>query len=177
MTFVAQTRIDESQAPILPDLPNVSYHLIGLTITPDEVQLVMKSLPLGKAAGPGDINNRILRELSHELSGPQSSLFNYSIWVSQVRDVWKEANVSPLFKSGDPSLVNNYRPIPLISTVNKVFERIVFKHTLNFLRDTNIIASLQSGFVPRHSTVNQLTYLYIISLHRSLILAVFCDIS
>jgi hypothetical protein len=56
--FVVQTRIDESQAPILTDLFNISYHLDDLTISPDVVQLVMKSLLLEKAAGPDDINNR-----------------------------------------------------------------------------------------------------------------------
>jgi hypothetical protein len=130
----------------------------------------MKYLTLGKAAGPDDINNRILRELSHELSGPLSSLFYYSIQVSQVPDVWRKANGSPLFKTGDHSLVYNYRPVSSISTVNKVFERIVFIQKNNFLRDDNIITSLQSGFVPGDSTVNQLTYLYNMFFHRPFIL-------
>jgi hypothetical protein len=60
----------------------------------DEVKLVLKSLPLGKAAGPDDINNRILHELSHELRGVLSALFNYSIQIAQVQDAWKEAYVS-----------------------------------------------------------------------------------
>jgi hypothetical protein len=68
-----------------------------LSITPGEEDLVLKSLPLGKATGPDNINNRILRELSHEISGPLSALFNYAIQIAQVPDAWKEANVSPLF--------------------------------------------------------------------------------
>ena len=40
-----------------------------------------------------------------------------------------------------------------------MFERLVFKHLFNHFRD-NILTSLQSGFIPGDSTVNQLTYLY-----------------
>ena len=61
------------------------------------------------------------------------------------------------FKSGDLSKVNNYRPISLISTVSKVLEKIVFKHTFNFLHDNKILSHLQSGFVPGDNTINQLT--------------------
>ena len=38
--------------------------------TPDEVESIQNALPLGKAAGPDGINNRILRELSKELAPP-----------------------------------------------------------------------------------------------------------
>ena len=39
-------------------------------------------------------------------------------------DIWKEANVSPLFKTDDPSSVPNYRPISLLNTVGKVMEKM-----------------------------------------------------
>jgi hypothetical protein len=42
----------------------------SFSITPDEISLVLKHLPLGIAAGPDDINNRILAELYNELSTP-----------------------------------------------------------------------------------------------------------
>ena len=95
--------------------------------------------------------------------------------------VWKEANVHPLHKSGDKSLAKNYRPISLLNTLGKVFERIVFKHLFNYLNSHNILTPLQSGFVPGDSTVNQLIYL-LDTVSSSLdsgkeVRAVFCDIS
>ena len=59
-----------------------------------------------------------------------------------------------------PSLVSNYRPISLLNTMEKVFERVIFKHLFNYLRDTNFLTPLQSGFVPGDSTVNQLISIY-----------------
>ena len=47
-------------------------------------------------------------------------------------DDWKCARVIPLFKQGESSDLNNYRPISVISVVAKVFERIVYDQLYNF---------------------------------------------
>ena len=62
-----------------------------------------------------------------------------------------------------------------------MFERLIFKHLYNHFRDNNLLSSLQSGFIPGDSTVNQLIYLYNV-LCQALdsgkgVRAVFCDIS
>ena len=100
------------------------------------------------------INNRVLKELAKPLSFPLSDLFNFSLTSGKVPLIWKEANVTPIFKKDDPLVVSNYRPISLLSTVGKVLEKIVHKHLFNFIRDNNILTTLQSGFVPGDSTVN-----------------------
>ena len=66
----------------------------------------------------------------------------------------------PLFKKGDPSELNNYRPVSLLSCTSKTIERIVFKNVFNYMRDNGILSSRQSGFQSGDSTVNQLAYLY-----------------
>ena len=99
---------------------NVSMNL--MVLTPDEVQSVLKCLPIGKATGPDEVSNRILRELSSELSIPLCNLFNKSLADGKVPNIWKEAFVCAAFKNGDPSSVNNYRPISLLSNVNKFWK-------------------------------------------------------
>jgi len=117
------------------------------------------NLPLGKACGPDGINNKLLVEASHELSQPLCDLFNMSLSSSTVPYDWKTSNVCAILKKGDVSIPSNYRPISLLNTMEKVLERIIFKHEFNFLRDTNFFTRFQSGFMPGDSTVNQLTYL------------------
>ena len=56
--------------------------------------------------------------------------------------------------------MNNYRPISLLNAEVKVFERLIFKHLFNNLQENSFLTSLQSGFMPGDSTVNQLTFLY-----------------
>ena len=150
-------------------------------LTPAEIEVVLKSLPAGKAVGPDGINNKILRKLSVELSLPFCSLFNQSLQTGVFPDCWKMSNVCPIPKSGNRSSISNYRPVSLLCTSEKVFERTVFKHIYNHFQDNNILTSLQSGFIPGDSTVNQLTYMHD-SFSQALdfgkmVRVVFCDIS
>ena len=85
-----------------------------------------------------------------------------------------------MFKKNDPTDVSNYRPISLLNTLGKVLEKIVHKHVYNFLND-HVITTLQSGFVPGDSTVNQLIDIYK-TFCQALdegkeVRAIFCDIN
>ena len=71
-------------------------------------------------------------------------------------DDWKCARVTPLFKQGEASDLNNYRPISVISVIAKVFERIVYDQLYNCLSNEDIISTHQSGFRSLHSTVTAL---------------------
>ena len=42
----------------------------------------------------------------------------------------KLANVTPIFKKGDPTSVKNYRPVSVLPNVSKVFERVMLKQIL-----------------------------------------------
>ena len=83
-------------------------------------------------------------------------LFNKSLLSGIFPDDWKCARVTPLFKQGEASDLNNYRPISVISVLAKVFERIVYDQLYNFLSNEDIISTHQSGFRSLHSTVTAL---------------------
>ena len=141
----------------------------------------MKSLVTGKACGPDQTNNRILKELSIELAPVLTDLFNTSLLHCTVPDIWKKANVSPVHKKDDKSSVDNYRPISLLSFVGKTMEKLIHKHVHNYLLHNNIITCFQSGFTAGDSSVNQLVKLYN-TFCQALdegkeVRAVFCDIS
>ena len=158
-----------------------TYNLDSLSVTHEEVEQTLKSFPFGKAAGHDLINNQLLKELAQPLSFPLCDLFNFSLSSGKVPKIWKQVNVSSIHKKNDPSDLSNYRPISLLSTVGKVLEKIMHKYVFNFFRDNNIITTLQSGFVPGDSTVNQLIDIYN-TFCKALdegkeVRAIFCDIS
>ena len=64
--------------------------------------------------------------------------------------------VKTLYKSD----ISNYKPISLLNTIGKDFEKLVNKHVYNFFVSNNTIFCLQSGFVQGDSTVNQLVSIY-----------------
>ena len=179
--FRDQTLLDDTNAQVPHIDCNVDNLLSNLVITPTEVESVLKNLPLGKAVGSDDINNRTLKELAHELSFPVCSLLNHSLSVGIFPDIWKDALVCPIPKGGSAASVSNYRPISLLSCLEKVPERVVFKHLYNHFRDNDILSPLQSGFIPGDSTTNQLTFLYNTFCKaldaRKEVRVVFCDVS
>ena len=147
------------------ELPNLSINdeapvLVNISLHSHDVKDVLLSLKLGKSSGPDGINNRVLKELSSQISDPLCTLFNFSLSHSVVPDSWKEANVTPIHKKDDKSDISNYRPISLLNTIGKIFEKLVNKHVYNFFVSNYTISCLQSGFVQGDSTVNQLVSMY-----------------
>ena len=155
--FIKQSSIDESNVriPYLPRFCNTN--IPTKTVESSEVFKILNTLNINKATGPDQIGNRILKESSRVLAEPLSKLFNICIRSGIFPSSWKRAHVIPLHKSGDLTLCNNYRPISLLSSVSKVFETVIFKHINQFLKVHNLLSEKQSGFIPRDSTVNQLT--------------------
>ena len=72
---------------------------------------------------------------------------------------WKYANILPIFKSGDPQTISNYRPISLLSLVSKVFEKMLYNKIYNYCLKNNILTPKNSGFKKMDSTINQLVHL------------------
>ena len=130
--FVNQTILNDNNAFIPATVPLPQNVLKQVVTTPQEVKLILKSLKLGKAAGPDAVNNRILKELALPLSVPLADLFNLSLCKGKVPNIWKEANVTPI-KKDDPSMISNYRPIALLSTIGKVLEKSFIKTFLTSL--------------------------------------------
>ena len=56
----------------------------------------------------------------------------------------------------DKQLVNNYRPISLLPTFGKVFQKIIFNRIYNFLLEEELLNPNQSGFRPSDYCVSQL---------------------
>lgn len=154
--FVDQSTLDDSNAHLPPDLPQSVYNIDQLVVQPENVYMILSKLDPSKATGPDGLGNRILREAAVPLAQPLSELFNFCLSLGHFPDIWKMANVMPLFKKDDPLLCNNYRPISLLPCISKVFEKILFNHIFAFLRIHNLIIKDQSGFMPGDSTVNQL---------------------
>ena len=67
-------------------------------------------------------------------------------------NILKTANVTPIFKNGDPALWNNYRLISLLSNISKIFEKIIHARLSVVLSTNDILYEKQFGFRNQHST-------------------------
>jgi hypothetical protein len=110
--------------------PNSSYSISinasslvfsGVYIRVEEVEGVLKSLNTEKGAGPDRIASIFLKKCASSIAMPFCIMYNASLASGTFPDEWKIAKVVPVFKSGDNDLVDNYRPISVLSTMSKVF--------------------------------------------------------
>ena len=66
-------------------------------------------------------------------------------------DNLKIAKIIPLYKKGDINSITNYRPISLLPTLSKIFERVIFIQLYTYLDDNNLLSEEQYGFRANHS--------------------------
>ena len=58
----------------------------------------------------------------------------------------KLANVIPLYKTNNPDVFNNYRPVSLLCTLSKVLERVMYSRIIEYLKTFKILLDNQFGF-------------------------------
>jgi hypothetical protein len=90
---------------------------------------------------------------------PLKIIFENILLTSLYPEIWKFANVTPIFKKGDKQSTKNYRPISLLPICGKFLEKIIFNNLYPYLNANNLITKNQSGFRPGDSTTNQLLFI------------------
>ena len=121
-----------------------------------QVLALLNKLNKSKGAGLDKISSRLICECSDIIAPHISIMFNCALTASIFPVDWKTAKVTPVFKQGERTDMNNYRPISLISVIAKVFERLLYNQLSSYLTEYNILSKYQSGFRSFHSTVTAL---------------------
>jgi len=125
-------------------------------VTSDEVSKIISSMPSSKAYGPNSVPTRILKLICNEVSSPLADIINLSFTTGQFPSALKISKVVPIFKKGTPLEPSNYRPISLLSNIDKIFEKLMYLRVISFLESHSIIYSRQFGFRKSHSTTHAL---------------------
>ena len=120
-------------------------------ITPEQVSASLLALDSSKAIGLDGIGPRIIKSVANIISTSIASLLNKSIATGKFPDKLKVAKVFPIHKSGSKSDPCNYRPISILPTLSKIFEKHVNKHLMAYMNKYNLIHESQSGFRQKHS--------------------------
>ena len=88
-----------------------------------------------------------------------SALFNSSINESIFPSLFKTATVTPVHKTGSYNDVKMYRPISILPTLSKVFERLIYNRLLLFFNENNTLNKHQFGFRKGLCTIDAVTEL------------------
>lgn len=127
--------------------------------TVSETMFFISKLKSKKSPGNDNINNLLIKNLPHNAVTYLTSIFRACAKLSYFPDHWKHAKVIPIPKPGkDHSLASNYRPISLLSTLSKIFEKVILARINDFLADNNILPNDQFGFRHGHSASHLLLH-------------------
>jgi hypothetical protein len=105
------------------------------------------------ACGWDSIPAVILKDNKTSLKTILAHIINNSISTGIFPRELKIANVIPIFKSSSPEEITNYRPVSLLTTLSKIYERAFYTRLLNFLNEQKILFKSQFGFREKCSTV------------------------
>ena len=122
----------------------------------DVVINLLRNIDEKKATGLDMIPSKLLKMAASIVAPSLTAIFTKSIITGVYPTEWKMARVTPVFKKGVKSNLNNYRPISVIPVVSKVFEKIVYDQLYQYLNDNQLLSSCQSGFRSLHSTLTAL---------------------
>ena len=163
--FASQTQLGTT--PTLPDEPDTHEdevepvpNLSHITVEKNEVLGLLNSLDVHKSTGPDKLPAKILKLSALLIYEPLTKLFNKSLSTATFPNMWKTANITPIFKKKGSALNPvNYRPISLLSCLSKILERVVFNRIYEHLTTNRLLSDKQSGYRPHHSTQLQLAHM------------------
>ena len=96
--------------------------------------------------------NKLIKIASKQLSVPFTFIYNKSITLGVVPDIFKISRVTPIYKNGNITDPMNYRPISILTAFSKVLEKIVHDQMILFLEKHKILFPYQFGFRKGYST-------------------------
>ena len=123
----AKQNINYSHKHFSEYLKHQCNNSIFIQPTDNEEIANMSSLNISKACGPFSIPNKILILLKQDISLQLADLFNLSFSTGSFPSILKTAKVVPVFKKGSKLDCFNYRPISLLSNVEKILEKLMYK--------------------------------------------------
>jgi hypothetical protein len=129
------------------------FSRINLTpTTTKEITEIINSLKSTNSHGYDEIP---IKELKHSLPfiiSPLIYICNKSLLKGIFPSRLKFSQIISLLKKGKKSEISNYRPISLLTSFSKIFERVIFNRLRNHVNSNNSLAQEQYGFRNNLST-------------------------
>ena len=120
-------------------------------ISSNEVLAAVKDMPNTSSALSDSIISKMFKSSATVITVPQAHIFNKSLDTRSFPDSWKHAITVLVPKHGDPYSLANYRPISLLSTVSKLFEKLVNYQLSAFIESCDAFSPNQHGFHKKRS--------------------------
>ena len=131
-----------------PSMHDFTFELI----TEETTMKILNNLKPKPSCGYDGISTKLLKTCKFEICKSVTLIINQTLSTGIFPDSLKVAKVIPLYKKGDKALFDNYRPISILPSNSKIFERIIFNQINDHFTSHNLYYDGQYGFREKHST-------------------------
>jgi len=167
-----------------PDLNAKIFHskfdMASKPISTQELLKQVKKLKSKTSLDKDGLSSIFFKKIFLDIAEPIRHIFSLSLTHGHVPVQLKTAKVIPVFKGGDSTALENYRPISLLSVISKALEKVVCSRLTKYLDENNILNPAQYGFRPGRDTtqpiVQLLNKLASASHSNEFTIAIFCDL-
>lgn len=143
-----------------PVIQNTENSMYLSPVHPREVNLILKNLKSKKSHGIDEFPPILFKYCAEELTYPLYRLINQSFEEGVVPLQLKQALVKPIHKKNSKSDPSNYRPISLLPTASKIFEKTICNRINSFCEKYNLFDECQNGF-RKHKSTTLAVYKYV----------------
>ena len=127
-----------------------TQHYFNFTAVNDkDIEKLIQRMDPQKAQGYDNIPSKLLRLGASGISSHLSHLVNHCLHVREFPDIMKLADVSSLYKKHDNLKKDNYRPVSVLPSLSKIYERVMGQQLSDFF--DKIFSVLLSAFRKRYS--------------------------
>jgi hypothetical protein len=122
------------------------------TITEEMVARIIDNFPPKTSCGIDGMSMRFIKEIKNCILRPLCSIINQSLNTGIFPNKLKVAKIVPVYKNGDNTYIENYRPISVLPVLSKIFEKVMLIQLNVHFNSLNLLFSSQYGFREKHST-------------------------
>ena len=133
-------------------LPLVARCLETIDINRCEIIDIINKLKPKSSSGVDDLSNKVIKNIQEIIAEPLTIIINQMLNTGIFPDSLKISKVLPLFKKDNDKLFSNYRPISLLPSISKIFEKVIFNQMSDYFENNDLIFKNQYGFRKKHST-------------------------
>ena len=149
-------------------------------VSSKEIENVVKLLQAKESRGYDEISTKVIKQSIACIASPIAYICNLMMSSGIYLERLKFAEVKPLYKQGDRTDINNYRPISILPSFSKIFEKLIYTRLITYLDCNKILAKEQFGFRSHLSTeLASYTLINDISMalnNKLLVGGIFCDL-
>ena len=117
----------------------------------DDILKIFNKMDNKSSSGYDMFSNKIIKAIKNEISKPLTLIINQMLESGIFPDSLKIAKIIPLYKKRNINSITNHRPISLLPTLTKVFERVIFNQLYLYRDHNNLLSEEQYAFRANHS--------------------------